>query len=270
MMPRFAANLGYLFTDRPFLARFAAAAAAGFPAVELQYPYDQDPAAMRAEIVRHRLTMLGVNTPPPPDAPSGLAGVPGREAEFATLLDRALALATAIGARAIHCLAGTVPEARRAEAEDVFVANLRHAADRAAAHGLTVLIEPLNSRDRPGYLLGRAEQAAAIIGRVERANVRMQFDVYHAQIMGGDLTRRLERHHDLIGHVQIAAVPSRAEPDDGEVNYRAILAALDRLGYAGHVGCEYVPRGRTEDGLAWGAAWGLGSGAADRGAQPIL
>lgn len=260
-MPRFAANVSYLFTDRPLLERFAAAAAVGFPAVELQYPYDQDPAAMCAAITRHGLTMLGVNTPPRPDAPSGLGGVPGRETDFAALFDRALALAKAIGARAIHCLAGVPPADRHEEAEAVFVANLRHAADRAAPHGITILIEPLNTVDRPGYLLTRAEQAAVILGRVERANVKMQFDVYHQQIMGGDLLRRIERHLPLIGHVQIAAVPSRAEPDEGEVNYPAVLATLDRLGYAGFVGCEYLPRGRTEDGLVWGRAFGLGASA---------
>ncbi|MDC7789466.1 TIM barrel protein [Rhodoplanes sp. TEM] len=257
-MPRLAANLAYLFADRPPLDRFAAAAAVGFRAVELQYPYDQDPAAMRAEIVRSDLIMLGVNTAPLPDAPSGIAGVPGREAEFAALFERALALAVALGGRAIHCLAGVVPEAQREAGEATFVTNLKHAADRAAPHGLTVLIEPLNTVDRPGYLLDRAEQAAAILARVERANVKMQFDLYHQQIMGGDLLRRFERHLPLIGHVQIAAVPSRAEPDEGEVNHAVVLAALDRLGYAGFVGCEYLPRGRTEDGLGWAAPWGIG------------
>ncbi|MFL9827634.1 hydroxypyruvate isomerase family protein [Rhodoplanes sp. SY1] len=258
-MPRLAANLAYLFADRPPLDRFGAAAAAGFRAVELQYPYDQDPAAMRAAIDRHDLTMLGVNTAPLPGAPSGIAGVPGRESEFAALFERALALAVALGGRTIHCLAGVVPEGEREAGEATFVENLRHAADRAAAHGLTILIEPLNTVDRPGYLLTRAEQAAAILARVERANVRMQFDFYHQQIMGGDILRRFERHLPLIGHVQVAAVPSRAEPDEGEVHYGNVLAALDRLGYAGFVGCEYVPRGRTEDGLGWAAAWGIGS-----------
>jgi hydroxypyruvate isomerase len=157
--------------------------------------------------------------------------------------------------------AGVPPADRHDEAEAVFVKNLRHAADRAAPHGITILIEPLNTVDRPGYLLTRAEQAASILGRVERANVRMQFDVYHQQIMGGDLTRRIERHLPLIGHVQVAAVPSRAEPDEGEVNCPAVLAALDRLGYAGFVGCEYVPRGRTEDGLVWARPFGIGTAA---------
>ncbi|RAI37971.1 hydroxypyruvate isomerase family protein [Rhodoplanes roseus] len=257
-MPRFAANLAYLFADRPPLERFAAAAAAGFRAVELQYPYDLDPAAVRQELRRHDLTMLGINTPQLPDAPSGLAGVPGREPEFAAMFETALAFVTAIGGRTIHCLAGVVATEREAAGEVTFVKNLRHAADLAAPHGLTILIEPLNTVDRPGYLLTRAEQAAAVIERVERANVRMQFDFYHQQIMGGDLLRRFERHLPVIGHVQIAAVPSRAEPDDGEVNYPNVLLALDRLGYAGWVGCEYLPRGRTEDGLGWAAAYGLG------------
>lgn len=257
-MPRFAANLTFMFADRPMIERFGAAAAAGFRAVELQSTYDQDPGAMRAEIDRHGLTMLGVNTPQLPDAGWGLAGVPGREAEFDTLLTRALDLALELGGRAVHCLSGIVPTAQHADAEHVLISNLRRAADRAAPDGLTVLIEPINHRDCPGYLLARVEQAADIIAAVQRPNVRMQFDFYHAQIMGGDLIRRFERYLPVVGHVQIAGVPTRAEPDIGELNYPAILAAVDASGYAGWVGCEYKPRGKTEDGLAWGAEFGLG------------
>ena len=250
-MPRFAANLGYLFADRPPLERFGAAAAAGFAAVELQFPYEQPAVAVRQEIVRHRLTILGINTPVGPGAESGLAGVPGRERDFDAMFRQALDYAAAIGATAIHCMSGTVPPERRTEGEDVFAANLARAADLAAEHGLTILIEPINRRDRPNYLLHRVEQAAALIARVGRPNVRMQFDFYHAQIEGGDLMTRFARHQAVIGHVQIAAVPSRAEPDEGEVNYPAIFAMLDRAGYDGYIGCEYRPRGRTEDGLGW-------------------
>jgi hydroxypyruvate isomerase len=139
------------------------------------------------------------------------------------------------------------------------VANLARAADLAAQKDIMLLIEPLNGRDRPDYFVGRVEQAANLIAKVDRPNVRIQFDFYHIQIIGGDLLKRFEKFLPLTGHVQVAAVPSRAEPDEGEVNYPAIFDALDRLGYTGWVGCEYKPRGRTEDGLGWGRRFGLGT-----------
>jgi 2-dehydrotetronate isomerase len=259
-MPRFAANLGYLFAERPMLERFGAAAAAGFKAVELQFPYDQPANAVRREIERHRLTILGVNTPLGADAEPGVAGVPGREREFDALFRQALDYAVAIGASAIHCLSGRVPPERQAEGEKVFAANIARAADLAGDKGITILVEPINRRDRPNYLLHRPDQAAAIIAHIGRPNVRMQFDFYHVQIEAGDLMTRFARHLPVIGHVQIAAVPSRAEPDEGEVDFPAIFAMLDRSGYAGYVGCEYKPRQRTEDGLGWGKSYGLGAG----------
>jgi 2-dehydrotetronate isomerase len=256
-MPRFAANLGYLFTERPLIERFAAAAAAGFPAVELQFPYDHDGASVRREIETHGLRVLGLNTPIGP-GDAGIAAVPGCEREFAVRFRQALDYAVAIGGTAVHCMAGMVPPDRHCEAEKVFAANLVVAADRAAEYGITVLIEPINRRDRPDYFLHRPEQAAVIIDQVGRANLRMQFDFYHVQIEGGDLTTRFERLLGFIGHVQVAAVPSRAEPDEGEVNYPAIFDMLDRCAYPGYVGCEYRPRCSTEEGLAWGARFGIG------------
>jgi 2-dehydrotetronate isomerase len=263
-MPRFAANLAYLFTERPLIERFAAAAAAGFKAVELQFPYDHAPAAVKAELDRHGLTMLGLNTAPGQHVSGqlasgefGVAAIPGREAEFAALFAQALDYVTAIGGCQIHCLAGKLPPEQRPAAEMTFIRNLARAADAAAEKSITLLIEPINPRDRPDYFLTRAEQAADIIAKVERPNVRMQFDFYHLQIVGGDLIRRLEKHLPVIGHVQIAAVPSRHEPDEGEINYPAIFAALDRVGYRNWVGCEYRPRGRTEDGLGWARGYGV-------------
>jgi hydroxypyruvate isomerase len=256
-MPRFAANLAYLFTERPFLERFGAAAAAGFTAVELQFPYDQAPSAVKAELTRHGLTMLGINTPQTPTG--GVAAVPGREAEFAALFRQALDYVVAIGGRQIHVMAGQVPPEQRPAAEKVFIGNLVRAADAAAEKSITLLIEPINPRDRPDYFLTRAEHAAAIIDKVGRDNVRIQFDFYHAQIVAGDLITRFEKHLPLIGHVQIAAVPSRHEPDEGEVNYPAIFLALDRAGYRGFVGAEYKPRGRTEAGLGWARPYGMNS-----------
>jgi hydroxypyruvate isomerase len=257
-MPRFAANLGYLFTDRALLARIDAAAACGFKAIELQFPYDVPAAQVKAAIAHNRLTILGVNTPPGErEGEFGLAAVPGREQDFQTLFARALDYAVAIGGSAIHCLAGKIKPEQRPAAERVFIDNLRRAADFAAAKNITLLIEPINARDRPHYFLNHVEHAADVIAKVGQANVKMQFDFYHAQIVGGDLIRRLEKFMPVIGHLQCAAVPSRHEPDEGEINYPAVFEMVDRLGYLGWIGAEYRPRGCTEDGLAWARAYGI-------------
>jgi 2-dehydrotetronate isomerase len=256
-MPRLAANLAFLFTERPLLERFGAAAAAGFSTVELQYPYEVAPAAVKGELARHGLTQLGINTPPGREGESGLAALPGRERDWEATFAHALDYAVAIGARAIHCLAGCVSPEQRPAAEAVFTRNLARSAEQAAGAGVTLLIEPLNPRDRPDYFVSRVEHAADIVQRVGAPNLRIQFDFYHVQIVGGDLIRRFEAHLPLVGHVQVAAVPSRREPDEGEVNYPEIFALLDRLGYAGFVGCEYRPRGRTEEGLAWARPYGI-------------
>jgi hydroxypyruvate isomerase len=254
-MPRFAANLGHLFTERPLIERFGAAAAAGFSAVELQFPYDVPPAAVKVELARHGLTQLGINTPQSPEF--GLAALPGRERDFEAAFARALDYVVAIGGRAIHCMAGVVPPEQRPAAETVLLKNLSRATAAAAAAGIVVLIEPINPRDRPDYFLKHVEHAADIIGKVSAPNLRIQFDFYHVQIVGGDLIKRFEKFRPLIGDVQIAAVPTRGEPDDGEINYPAIFAAPDRLGYDGFIGCEYKPRARTEDGLGWAKAYGV-------------
>jgi hydroxypyruvate isomerase len=250
-MPRFAANIAYLFSERPLIERPAAAAAGGFGAVEGQFPYTTPAPALRAEIERHGLTMLGINSERGGDGQFGLAAVANRERDFDALFAQALDYITAAGGTAIHCLAGFVDVNERPAAERTFIANLSRAADLAAGKGITLLIEPINNRDRPNYFLNRVEHAADIIAKAGKPNIRIQFDFYHAQIMGGDLIRRFEAHLPLIGHVQIAAVPSRHEPDEGEVNYLEIFGALDALGYAGWVAAEYHPRARTENGLGW-------------------
>jgi hydroxypyruvate isomerase len=258
-MPRFAANLAYLFTERPLLERFGAAAAAGFKAVELQAPYDHAASAIKAEIDKHGLTQLGINTfvgGRPGDA--GLGAVPGRERDWDVVFQQALDYTVTIGGSAIHCMTGVVPTEQRPAAERTLIANLTRAADLAKDKNVTLLIEPINQRDRPNYFLTRIEQAADIIAKVGRPNIKIQFDFYHVQIVSGDLITRFEKHLPLIGHVQIAAVPSRAEPDEGEINYPGVFAALDRLGWAGWTACEYKPRARTEDGLGWGRSFGLG------------
>ncbi len=257
-MPRFAANLGYLFTDRPLLERIDAAAAAGFKAIELQFPYDVPASQVKAAIERNKLTVLGINTPPGEgEGTFGLAAVPGREKAWQALFARALDYITAIGGGAIHCLAGKVSPEQRPAAERVFIDNLRAAADLAAAQNIMLLIEPINPRDRPNYFLNHVEHAADIIAKAGRANIKIQFDFYHLQIVGGDLIARLEKFLPDIGHIQCAAVPTRHEPDEGEINYPAVFAAVDRVGFRGWIGCEYRPRGRTEAGLGWGRPYGL-------------
>ena len=250
-MPRLAANIGLMFAERPPLERLGAAAAAGFTAVETQSPYADPAPAMRAELERHGLTMLGINTATGKPGEFGLGAVPGRERDFAATFRHALDYIVEIGGSAIHCMAGVVPPEQREDATRTFVANLKEAAALAVAKDIMLLIEPINLRDRPNYFLNRAGQAADIIDQVGAPNVKMQFDFYHLQIAEGDLIRRFEKFLPWVGHVQIAAVPSRAEPDEGELNYPAILAAVDQLGYTGWVAAEYRPRGRTEEGLAW-------------------
>ena len=192
-MPRFAANLGYLFTERVLLERIDAAAAAGFKAIELQFPYDVPAAQVKAAIENNKLTILGVNTPPGErDGEFGLAAVPGREKDWQALFKRALDYAATIGGSAIHCLAGKVGPEQRPAAERVFIDNLTRAADLAGAKNITLLIEPINARDRPNYFLNRVEHAADIIAKVGKPNIRIQFDFYHVQIVGGDLIHRLE------------------------------------------------------------------------------
>jgi 2-dehydrotetronate isomerase len=254
-MPRFAANLGHLFTEYPLLERFGAAAACGFTAVELQFPYDTAPAAVKAELARHGLTQLGVNTPQGPEF--GLAALPGRERDFEAAFKRALDYVVAIGGTAIHCMAGVVPVNERPAAEKVFIANLTRAAAEAKKSNITLLIEPINSRDRPGYFLSHVEHAADLVGKIGAPNVRIQFDFYHIQIVGGDLLKRFEKFLPAVGHVQIAAVPTRGEPDEGEIAYPHIFEAMERLGYSGWIGCEYKPRTRTADGLGWAKRYGV-------------
>jgi hydroxypyruvate isomerase len=257
-MPRFAANLGYLFTDRPLLERIDAAAHAGFQAIELQFPYDVPAIHVKAAIDRNKLTMLGVNTPPGErEGEFGLAAVPGRERDWQALFGKALDYIVTVGGTAVHCLAGKVAVDQRPAAERVFIANLARAADLAAEKNIMLLIEPINPRDRPNYFLNRLEHAADIVGKVGKSNLRIQFDFYHMQIVGGDLLTRLEKYLPVVGHLQCAAVPSRHEPDEGEINYPAIFEAVDRLGYRGWIGAEYRPRGRTEEGLGWAKPYGV-------------
>jgi len=258
-MLRFSANLGFLWPDRPLLARIDAAANAGFKAVELHYPYDVPAADVAAACARHGITLLGINTNigSGDDSHAGLAAVPGREADFAALFDQAATYAAAAGGNAVHAMAGRVPEADHAAGTRTLVDNLRRAAPQAAERGLTVLLEPLNPADMPGYFYARVDEALAIMDAVAAPNVKLMFDAYHVGRVGDDVTGLLERHRDRIGHIQIAAVPSRAEPDEGTLDYRAVLDRIEAIGWPGWVGAEYKPRAGTDEGLAWMAKLGV-------------
>ena len=253
-MPKLAANLTLLFTELPFQERFGAAARAGFAAVEFLFPYEHGPADVAGWLSDARLENVLFNLPPGDweAGERGLAAVPGREGEFRAGVDRALEYARALGTPALHAMAGLMPPgADRNRCRAVYIDNLRYAARAVAADGRLLLIEPLNRRDVPGYFLCTQAQAHAIRESVGEPNLKVQMDFYHAQIAGGDLATTFRTHVAAIGHVQIAGVPDRHEPDDGEVDYGYVLRLLDACGYNGWVGCEYRPRGRTEDGLGW-------------------
>jgi hydroxypyruvate isomerase len=252
-MPRFSANLGFLWQGRPLLEQMEAAARAGFRAVEMHWPYDTDPAAVRAACERLGLVMLGVNTVRGDTAKgeNGLGALPGRQAEFQAAIDQAIAWQVAAGGTAIHAMAGIVKPADRPEATGVFADNLSLAADKAARHGLTLLLEPLNPRASPGYFYSTLRGAGEMVARVGKPNVKIMFDVHHVGISEGNVLANLEYWLPHIGHIQFAAVPSRAEPDEGEIDFREIFRAIDRLGWTGWVGAEYRPRGDMEAGLAW-------------------
>lgn len=254
-MPKFAANLSFLFAEQPFPERFGRAAAAGFAGVEYLFPYAWPAAEIAGWLRDAGLQQVLFNLPPGDWAAGerGIACLPGREKEFAAGVEQALAYAEALGCRRVHCMAGLRPAGvDEARLTATYVANLRHAADRFAALGASVLIEPINSRiDMPGYWLDDVGRAFSLCAAVDRDNVRVQLDLYHAQIIQGDLARTIAANLDRIGHIQIADNPGRHEPGSGEINYPFLFALLDRLGYAGWVGCEYQPMTTTEAGLAW-------------------
>lgn len=253
-MPRFAANLTMMYTEVPFLDRFAAAAKDGFDAVEYLFPYEHAPADVAARLKDHGLTQALFNLPPGDWAAGerGLACHPGRELEFATALELAIPYIEATGCQRVHAMAGLVPAGSDAASQHAtYVANLRYAAARLAPMGVSLLIEPINSRDMPGYFLSLQQQAHDVLAEVGAPNLKVQMDLYHCQIMEGDLSKRLQKHFAGVGHIQIASVPDRHEPDGGEVNYPHLFDLLDALGFDGFVGCEYRPKAGTSEGLRW-------------------
>lgn len=250
-MIRFSANLGFLWTDLRLPEAIHAARQAGFVAVESHWPYDVPTAETCEALHATGMPMVGINTRrgDTTQGENGVAAIVGREAEARDYIDEAIAYASEIDCANVHVMAGITDQG--ADADKTYHDNLRFACDRAAEHGITVLIEPLNHFDAPGYHLNNLDAALATITAVGADNLKVMFDCYHLQIMQGDLTRRLQQHLPAIGHIQIAAVPMRDEPDRGEVNYPNLLRSLDELGWQGYVGAEYKPANGTEAGLAW-------------------
>jgi 2-dehydrotetronate isomerase len=260
-VPKFAANLSFIFQEVGFLDRFAAAAACGFKAVEYLTPYDHPPDVIAGQLSRHGLVQALFNMPPGDWAAGerGIGALMGREDEFRAGVDTALVYAKATGCRILHAMAGVLLAGQDpAAVERTYIANLRYAVDRLAAENLTLVIEPINTRDIPGYFLNTTTQAMAIIERVGRANLKLQLDLYHVQIIEGDLAHRIRTLAGHYPHVQIAGNPGRHEPDVGEINYPFLFDLLDELGYSGWIGCEYRPKGETRAGLGWAKRYGIG------------
>ena len=253
-MPKFAANLSMMFNEHDFPNRFAAAAKAGFDAVEFLFPYDYSPAEVAQWHKENNLKNVLFNLPPGDWAAGerGIAALPGREAEFRAGVAKAIDYALALGTPQLHMMAGLVPAGSdMAIHRKTYLENMKFAAQALAKHNLTLLLEPINTRDMPGYFLNTQVQAHELRVESGEPNVKVQMDFYHAQIMEGDLAETFKKYFKDIGHTQIASVPKRNEPDDGEVNYPYLYQLLDEMGYEGYVGCEYRPKGKTEDGLAW-------------------
>lgn len=253
-MPRFAANLTMLFNELPFLERFEAAAQAGFQHVEFLFPYAFAAADIRARLDAHGLTLVLHNLPAG-DWDAGERGIachPDRVQEFRSGVAQAIEYATVLGVQQLHCLAGKAPADADAQVvHQTLVENLRFAAAELQAAGLRLLIEPINTFDIPGFVLHRTQQALALIDEVGADNLWLQYDIYHAQRMEGELAATLQRNLARIGHIQVADNPGRHEPGTGEINYPYLFALIDRLGYTGAVGCEYKPATTTEAGLGW-------------------
>jgi hydroxypyruvate isomerase len=252
------ANLGWLFTERPFLERFAAAAAVGFKAVEIPVPYEFTSGEIAAGLRENGLELVQIAAPfgNLSAGECGYAAQPGMEGEFWKSLETALDYARACGARCVHALSGPArPGISLAAHEDILVANLRRAAPVCADAGVTLLIEPINARDLPGYVITSTLQALAILDRAAHPNVSLQLDLYNVQITEGDPVPRIRALRGRFAHVQVAGVPERREPNDGDFDYQRAFDALEETGYDGWVGCEYRPRAGTEAGLAWAASY---------------
>lgn len=261
-MPRLAANLTMMFNEVDVLDRIAAARAAGFHAVEYLFPYDLPKAEFAARLKAEGLQQVLINAPPGnwEKGERGLASLPGRKAEFRAAISMALDYAQALDCPQIHVMSGVLPPGSNpATYRAVMVENLVWAAEQARKCAVSLLLEPLNPVDFPGYLVDSVPAALGIISAVGAENVGLQYDLYHAQMMQGRLAQTLKDHFSFIHHIQVAGVPGRNEPDKSqEINLPFLFSLLDELGYAGWVGCEYRPRAGTKAGLAWAKAWGIG------------
>ena len=253
-MPKFAANLTMMFNEVEFLDRFEAAARAGFKGVEYLFPYDHQPELLAERLEKHGLVQALHNLPAGNwDAGDrGIACDPDRVGEFQDGVGAAIKYATALGCGQVNCLAGIVPRSvSGAKAHQTFVDNLGFAAPRLASAGVRLLIEPINTIDIPGFMLTRTHQARSVISEVASDNLFLQHDIYHMQIMEGDLARTIEGNLDIIGHMQLADNPGRNEPGTGEINYPFLFDLIDASGYEGWIGCEYRPKSTTQEGLGW-------------------
>ena len=261
-MPKFAANLSFLFQELDFLDRFEAARRAGFEAVEFLFPYDHAPREIAARLDDHGLTQALFNLSQGDwrAGERGITALPGRADDFRRSVDDALRYVEALGCRRLHVMAAAVPEGADVHAyEDAYVANLAFAAEAFGREGVRVLIEPLNTVDNPGYLLSTAGHARRVIETVASDNLFLQYDFYHRQIMEGSLAAGFTQHQAIIAHIQVSGVPGRHEPDMGEINYPYLFDMLDAAGYDGWVGCEYRPKHDTLTGLGWLAPYGIGA-----------
>lgn len=253
-MPKFAANLSMMYQEHAFLDRFGAAAADGFKGVEFLFPYEFQPADIKARLTQHGLTQVLFNCPPGDWAKGerGLASLPGREEEFRRSFEKALTYVDALGNRRLHVMAGLMQPGRtREEHRATYIKNLTWAAGQIGARDLMLVIEPINTRDIPGFFLNRQDEAHAICEATGSSRVKVQMDFYHCQIVEGDLAMKLRQYFKGVGHIQIAGVPERQEPDIGEINHPYLFALIDELGYDGWVSGEYRPRGATSAGLGW-------------------
>ena len=253
-MPKFAANLTMLFTELPFLERFGAAAKAGFDAVEFLFPYDFDKNQL-ADLLRANKLKLVLHNLPAGDWAAGERGIachPRRVQEFRDSVGRAIDYATTLGCPKVNCLAGILPNGVDPEAATAtLIDNLRYAAEQLAGSDIGLVLEPVNTRDIPGFFVNRTQPALDIIAAAGAANLKLQYDIYHAQVMEGDLARTIESAFSRIGHIQLADNPGRHEPGTGEINYPFLFRRIDELGYEGWIGCEYKPRTTTTEGLGW-------------------
>ncbi len=253
-MPRFAANLSMMFNEVLFLERFAAASDAGFKAVEFLFPYEYPAEVVEERLRKCRLENVLFNLPPGDWAAGerGITCIPGREEEFRAGVEKALSYARRMGTRRLHAMAGIAAAgADRAACKATLITNLKYAAEKLAKHDITLLLEAINTRDMPGFFVSTQAESYAICTAVNAPNIKMQMDCYHMQIMEGDLAMKLRQYTPQCGHIQVAGVPERHEPDTGEVRFEYLFRLLDEIGYDGWVGCEYRPANRTVDGLGW-------------------